>query len=69
MVLVDKKLNDMNSNNTQNKSAFSIGDYRHNLIFKDDTVNYSSKVSQIPKQFFNWDDGTKFNPKYKRDKA
>ena len=29
---------------------------------------YDSKVNQLPKQFLQWDDGTKFDPKYKRDK-
>ena len=28
---------------------------------------YDAKVSQEPKMFFNWDDGKKFVPKYKKD--
>lgn len=65
MMLVDKTINDKKCND--NKSIFSIGDYRHNLAMKQEADLYSSKVSQLPKNFLSWDDGTTFNPKYKRD--
>jgi hypothetical protein len=64
MMLVDKNVNCTNS---ENKSVFSIGDYRHNLPYKEDADHHSSKVSQLPKTFFGWNDGTKFNAKYKKD--
>ena len=71
MVFVDKELNpkkikalDFN----KNKSIFSYGDFRNNVITKEQHIYYDSKVSQSPKLFFNWDDKTKFNPKLKRDK-
>jgi hypothetical protein len=68
-VLVDKIFNEKKKkNHSDTKSVFSIGDYRHNLIFKNEADSYSSKVNQMPKQFFDWDNGLKFNPKYKRDK-
>jgi len=50
------------------KSIFSYCDFRNNVLTKKQHEYYDSKVSQSPKQFYNWDDGTKFNPKYKRDK-
>jgi hypothetical protein len=61
MILVDKTKNN-------NKSIFSIGDYRHNVPRKEEADFYSQHVSKEPKIFFGWDDGTKFNPKLKRDK-
>jgi hypothetical protein len=69
MVLVDKQFNEKKFINSDTKSIFSIGDYRHNLNFNNEVNMYSSKISQKPKKFFDWDDGLKFNPKYKRDKA
>lgn len=50
-----------------NKSVFNFGDFRHDLMSKKDTEYYGSKVSQLPKKFFDWDNGKKFNPKYKKD--
>lgn len=50
------------------KSIFSYCDFRNNVLTKQQHEYYDSKVSQLPKKFLNWDDGTKFNPKYKRDK-
>jgi hypothetical protein len=68
MVWVDKGLNpDRQNVIKENKSIFSLGDYRHNLPYKDQTDYFSSKVSSQPKQFLSWDDGTKFNPKFKKD--
>jgi len=69
MVLVDKNINNPNDNlNNPNKSVYSIGDYRHNLVLKEDADKYSNTVSQFPKTFAAWDDGKKFNQKYKKDK-
>ena len=50
------------------KSIFSYYDFRNNVLTKKEHEYYDSKVSQLPKQFLCWDDGTKFNTKYKRDK-
>lgn len=68
-MLVDKNANNYKEViNNPNKSIFSLGDFRHNLTMKDDTDFYSGLVSQKPKQFLAWDDGKKFDPKYKKDK-
>lgn len=67
MVLVDKNINPVKNSQNENKSIFSIGDYRHNLAQKSEADFYSADVSKQPKSFFSWDDGTKFNPKLKRD--
>ena len=50
-----------------NKSIYSIGDCRHNMMLKEDSDLHSSKVSQYPKQMFSWDDGKKYVPKFKKD--
>ena len=50
------------------KSIFNYCDFRNNVMTKQQHEYYDSKVSQLPKQFLQWDDGTKFDPKYKRDK-
>lgn len=69
MVLVDKNTNNPKDTlNNPNKSVYSIGDYRHNLVLKEDADKYSSTVTQLPKSFLAWDDGKKFNPKLKKDK-
>ncbi len=69
MALVDKNLNNPKITNlkSEEKSVFSYGDYRHNLPNKEEALKYSSKVSQMPKQFLSWDDKKVFNAKYKRD--
>jgi hypothetical protein len=67
--LVDKDINNrIDTLNNPNKSIFNIGDYRHNLVLKEDADVYSNNVNQKPKQFLAWDDGKKFNEKIKRDK-
>jgi hypothetical protein len=67
-MLVDKGLNDRRGKDEiPGKSVFSLGDFRHNLLYKEQADAYMSKVSQQPKNFMSWDDGTRFNPKYKRD--
>ena len=69
MVLVDKNINNHNDTlNNPNKSIYAIGDYRHNLVMKEDADKYSSTVTQKPKTFLAWDDGKKFNQKWKKDK-
>ena len=50
-----------------NKSVFNFGDFRHNVMTQKESKEYGSQVSQFPKKFFDWDDGKKFNPKYKKD--
>ena len=69
MALVDKNINNnQDVMNNPNKSVYSIGDFRHNLIMKEDSDYYTSKVSHVPRTMFAWDDGKRFNPKYKKDK-
>lgn len=67
MVWVDKDLNNRRREENDARSIFSYGDFRHNLITKEQARYYDTKVSQKPKKFFDWDDGKKFNPKYKTD--
>ena len=50
------------------KSIFSYCDFRNNVMTKKQHEYYDSKVNKLPKHFLEWDDGTKFNPKFKRDK-
>lgn len=57
--LVDKD----NGSKINNKSIFSIGDFRHNVSFKDDMIKYQEGISEKPKRFFDWDDGKRYNPK------
>ena len=70
MVFVDKDLN-LPKNKTidydPHRSIFSYNDFRHNVVTKKEHEYYDKKVSQLPKKFFDWDDGTVFDPKYKRD--
>lgn len=69
MVLVDKNTNNPSDTlNNPNKSIYNIGDFRHNLVIKEDADKYSSMISPKPKQFLAWDDGKKFNQKLKKDK-
>ena len=49
------------------RSVFNFHDFRHNVTTKKDADYYGSQVSQEPRKFFDWDDGKKFNPKYKND--
>ena len=59
-ILIDKEQN-------KNKSIFSSGDFRHNVITNEDAVNNAVFVKKNPKSFFNWNDDTVFHPKFKRD--
>lgn len=70
MIFVDKDLNPKKNkilDYNKNKSLFSYGDFRNNVVTERERKYYDGKVSQIPKKFFDWDDGTKYNPKYKKD--
>ena len=72
MAFVDK---DLNLNNIKTKtydydstrSIFSYQDFRNNVNTDREAKFYGSKVSQKPKRFLEWDDGTKFNEKLKKD--
>ena len=70
MAFVDKELN-LNRIKTveynPSRSVFSYQDFRNNVLTTKDAKNYGEKVSQKPKRFFEWDDGKKFNPKFKKD--
>lgn len=69
VVLVDKNTNNPKDTlNNPNKSIYNIGDYRHNLVMKEDADKYSSSINQKPKQFLAWDDGKRFNERLKKDK-
>ena len=70
MVFVDKDINPPKNkvlSYDKNKSIFSYGDFRNNVVTKKEHELYDKKVSQVPKKFFDWNDGKKFNPKYKKD--
>ena len=70
MLFVDKELNfpkDKLTEYNPNKSVFSFLDFRHNVVTKKEYEIYNKKVSQEPKRLLEWDDGTVFDPKYKRD--
>jgi hypothetical protein len=70
IVFVDKDLNPSKLKSIDydpKRSIFSFGDFRHNIMTKNEKDIYDAKVSQEPKMFFNWDDGKKFVPKYKKD--
>ena len=70
VVWVDKELNikkGRNSISNNKRSIFNIGDFRHNVMTTENAELYGSQVSQMPKIFFDWNDGTKYNPKSKKD--
>jgi len=68
-MLVDKKTNnEKDTLNNPNKSIFSIGDIRHELVCKESTDFFTKQVQPNPKEFMAWDDGKRFNPKLKKDK-
>ena len=69
MMLVDKKLNIKKKPDgyDPSRSIFSFQDFRHAVMTKKEHEFYDSLVSQKPKSFFEWDDGKRFNPKYKKD--
>ena len=70
IVLVDKDLNPSNLKSVDfnpARSVFNYGDFRNNVFSQKEKELYDSKVSQRPRQFFNWDDGKKYIPKYSKD--
>ena len=70
MVFVDKDINppkNIKIDYEKNRSVFSYGDFRNNVVTKKEHEYYDKKVSQTPKKFFDWDDKKRFNPKYKKD--
>lgn len=75
MALVDKELNPKRRINETSgeafennaRSIFNLGDFRHNLRTEKMAREYDTKVSQKPRQFFDWDDGKRYDPKYKKD--
>ena len=70
MVFVDKELNfpkDKLTEYNPNKSVFSYLDFRNNVVTKKEHEFYDKKVNRMPKRLLEWDDGTVFDPKYKRD--
>ena len=68
MAFVDKDLN-LNKIKTLDynpaRSIFNLNDFRNNVSTSYEAKIYWEKVSQKPRRFFEWDDGKKFNPKYK----
>ena len=70
MAFVDKDINPKNLkpiNYNPYRSVFNLNDFRHNLITRKQANYYGAKVSQMPRKFFDWDDGKKFIPKFKKD--
>ena len=70
IVLVDKDLNPSKIKNldySPERSVFNYGDFRNNVFSQKEKELYDSKVSQRPRQFYNWDDGKKYIPKYSKD--
>ena len=66
MIWVDKDINEKSNTNPE-KSIFSFMDFRNNVVTKKEAEYYGSLVPQVPKKFFDWDDGKRYNPKYKKD--
>lgn len=68
-ILVDKSLNTKKKPDgyDPSRSIFNIHDFKHDVMTKKDHEFYDSQVSQMPRKFFDWDDGKRFNPKYKND--
>ena len=70
IVLVDKDLNPSKIKSIDfnpARSVFTYGDFRNNVLTKKEKDLYDNKVSQKPRKFFDWDDGKKYVPKYKKD--
>ena len=70
MAFVDKELN-INKGKTfeynPSRSIFSYQDFRNDVNTSKEAKYYGEKVSQKPKEFFGWDDGKVYNPKFKKD--
>ena len=70
MAFVDKDINPTRLKPIEynpSRSVFNIHDFRHNVLTKNETKYYGGQVSQLPRKFFDWNDGKKFIPKYKKD--
>ena len=70
MAFVDKDINPPKNriiDYDKNKSVFSYGYFRNNVLTKKEHGHYDKKVSQVPKKFFDWDDKKRYVPKYKKD--
>lgn len=70
MAYVDKVLNPPKNKHFDyfgERSVFSYGDFRHNVLTEKERKFCDGTVSNLPKKFFDWDDGKTFNPKYKKD--
>jgi hypothetical protein len=70
IVFVDKVLNPSKIKSVDYypaRSIFTLGDFRNNVLTKNEKDFYDVKVSQKPRKFFDWDDGKRYNPKYKKD--
>ena len=70
MAFIDKNLNPCRLKPIEynpSRSVFNFHDFRHNVCTKKESDYYGSQVSQEPRKFFDWDDGKKFNPKFKKD--
>ena len=68
--LVDKNLNPSKLKPMEynpSRSIFNFHDFSHNITFYKEREKFDSTVSKLPRKFFDWDDGKKFNPKYKND--
>lgn len=70
MILIDKniapskiKLYKYNPN----RSLFNYQDFRNTVTTKKEQEYFDSLVNKLPRKFFDWDDGKKFIPKYKKD--
>ena len=70
VVFVDKELNPSRLKSVDfdpSRSVFNYGDFRNNVLSKKEKDLYDNKVSQKPRKFFDWDDGKRYNPRYKKD--
>ena len=70
IVFVDKDLNPSRLKSIDynpNRSIFNYGDFRNNVLTKKEKDYYGEQVSQKPRKFFDWDDGKRYNCKYKKD--
>ena len=70
IVFVDKDLNPSRLKSVDyypNRSVFNYQDFRNNVLTKKEKDLYDGQVSQKPRKFFDWDDGKRYNCKYKKD--
>jgi hypothetical protein len=60
-MLIDKQ------NINQEKSIFSLGDFRHNLMTKETTESNMINLQRSPKRFNQWMNSDMYHPNFKRD--